>query len=169
MFLSLAFLGPSIPQYYENSGLETTPQEFTDAQALWEDRQFSHYRLVAEYSHQIDYCFEDVEVRNEMVVNVYEEKRCEGFGFMSVTDLFEMFERFVGSEATRPPAGNGCEYYYVDAVYDAQLGYPHSLQTRTILNISEREQYVSHDSTFSCLLNLPPQYTLNIESVTPLP
>lgn len=168
-FFSLALSWPSIPAYYENSSLETTPKEFVQARGLWDERQYSHYRLVAEYFHQVDYCREDVEVRNERVVNVFEAESCEAFGFLSVSELFDMFERFVGSGATRPPAGNGCEYYYVDAVYDAQLGYPHSLHTRTILNISERNRYVSQDKTFSCLLNLPAQFTLNIESVTPLP
>jgi hypothetical protein len=168
-FFSLAFFWPSIPAYYENSSLETTPQEFADARELWEERQIPHYRLVAEYSHQMSYCREDVEVRDEKVVNVFEEEGCEAFGFLSVSELFDMFERFVGSEATRPPISNGCEYYYVEAVYDKQLGYPHFLQTRGILNISERKQYISYDKAFSCLLNLPPQYRLNIESVAPFP
>jgi hypothetical protein len=168
LVLALTLTGPSYPHYYENTGLEITPQEFAAARALWAERSFSHYRLVATYHHNIDYCYEDVEIQGEKVVHIYEED-CEALGLKSVSDIYDLFEDYVGNEATRPPVGNGCSYYYVDAIFDDQLGYPHSMETHDIINVSERKQYVSRAVEFSCSTFLPVQYAVKIESLTPLP
>lgn len=164
----LMVTGPSFPSYSENTGLETTPQEFAEARLLWERRNFSRYRLVAGYYTIIDSCWVDVEFQDEQIVAVYETD-CEGLSPRSVNGFFDLMEGYVGHEAARPPVGNGCMFYYVDAVFDAQLGYPLYMQTQTILNISERNRYSSRERSFSCLLFDPIQYTVKIESVTPLP
>jgi hypothetical protein len=164
----LMLTGPYFPSYSENTGLETTPQEYSEARMLWEGRPFSRYRLVAGYYTVIDSCWADVEVQDEQIVAVYEAE-CEGLSPRTVSGFFDLMERYVGKEAERQPVGNGCSFYYVDAVFDAELGYPHYMRSETILNISERNQYSTTDRTFSCLLFGPVQYTVKIESVTPLP
>jgi hypothetical protein len=164
----LMLTGPFFPSYIENTGLETTPQEFAEARMLWEGRPFSRYRLVAGYYTIIDSCWIDVEVDDEQIVSVYEAE-CEGLSPRTVNGFFDLMDRFVGQEAERQPVGNGCSFYYVDAVFDAELGYPHYMRSETILNISERNQYSTRDRTFSCLLFGPIQYTVRIESLTPLP
>jgi hypothetical protein len=169
MFAVIVPIDPPVPRYVDNSGLETTPAEFEAAQELWESRPFSHYRLVARYWTQIDYCEEDVEILNEEVVSVYPTDNCRELGHRSVTELFEMFTGYVGDGPRRPEVGNGCEFWYVDAIYDEVLGYPTFMKNQTILNIDERNQYVTREHSFSCLLFGPVQLTLEIESVTPLP
>jgi hypothetical protein len=164
----LAVTGPSFPSYIENTGLEITPEEFAEARLLWEKRPFSHYRLIARYNTIIDSCWADVEVQDEQIVAVY-EANCEGLSPRTVDGFFDLMERYVGHEATRQPVGNGCSFYYVDAVFDAQFGYPHYMRSETILNISERNRYSTREHTFSCILFGPIQYTVKIESVTPLP
>jgi hypothetical protein len=168
LVLVLMISGPSYPQAYESTGLEITPEEFAAARTLWVERPFSHYRLVARYHHNIDYCYEDVEILEEKVVHVYEQD-CEAIGLKSVTDIFELFDRFVGNAEIRPPVGNGCSYYYVDAIFDDQFGYPIYMETHDIIEVSKRKTYVSHAAGFACLLFLPIQYTVEIESLTPLP
>jgi hypothetical protein len=148
--------------------LEITPKEFAAARALWAERPFTHYRLVARYHHNMDACYEDVEIMNEVVVDVYEED-CESFNLKSVSDIFDLFDRFVGHEKTRPPVGNGCSYYYVDAIFDEQLGYPIYMETHDIMGVSKRNKYVSNVTEFACVLFGPVQYTARIESLTPLP
>jgi hypothetical protein len=123
---------------------------------------------VAAYRNSTGSCHEDVEILDEKVVHVYAED-CEDLGFITVTDIFDLIESFVGDEETRPPVGNGCSYYYVDAIFDDQLGYPHFLETHDIISVSEREQYVSRAAGYSCLTFLPIQYTVKIISLTPLP
>jgi hypothetical protein len=80
-------------------GLVITPQEYAVARTLWAERSFSHYRLIATYHHNIDYCYQDVETQDENVFHMYEED-CEALGFKSATDIFDLLEGFVGNEGT---------------------------------------------------------------------
>lgn len=164
----LMLTGPYFPSYRENTGLETIPQEFADARMLWERRPFSHYRLVAGYYTLIDSCWADVEIQDEQIIAVYEAE-CEGLSPLTVSGFFDLMERYVGQEVERPTVGNGCSFYYVDAVFDEQFGYPQYMRSETIINISERNRYSTTERSFSCLLFGPIQYTVEIESVTPLP
>lgn len=162
-------IGPRAPRYFENRGLETTPEEFVKAQQLWDNRPFSHYRLVATYWNILDHCHEDVEVLNEEVVSIYPTDDCQELGHRSVSGLFDLFNGYVGEGQKRPEVGNGCEFWYVDAIYDEELGYPKFMQNQTILMTDERLQYVTREHSYSCLLFGPITYTLEIESITPLP
>ncbi len=102
-----------------------------------------------------------------MVVAVYQADGCEGS--FSVTDLFNEMERFVGHETTRPLSNDACSYWYVEAIFDTQLGYPITMETHAIRNLSKRKQYILLNHTFACLATSPILPTFTIESLTPLP
>ena len=172
-------------------GLATSPREaaheFAAAQARWDGRPFSHYRLVSQFSSNNPSvghgCRRDLEIQGEQIIQVF-QNTCPGWSEgMTVTDIFRLFRRYVPQTAKLLPtplpgsptptpypqnstlgkwvrASDGCSYYFVIADYDAQLGYPHQIETQL--------RYISASGTFSCLAIDPPRYVVTILLLTPI-
>jgi hypothetical protein len=157
---------------------EKSYQALASAQAQWERRPFSHYRLVSEVSTSfplpITGCQRDLEIQNEQVIYVFRNDCPDWSEAMTVTDIFRLFGGNVPSTvdlrpSPRPgiptptayiprPTPTGlkpCQNVIV-ANFDGQLGYPHSIETQIEL-----------DRCF--ILNGPPQYRVKILSLVPIP
>ncbi len=161
--------------------------EFAAAQARWEGCPFSHYRLVSQFSSNIPSvglgCQRELEIQGEQVIKVFQNTCPRWPEGMTVTDIFRLFRRYVPQIADLLPtplpgrptptpypsdstlgkwvrASDGCSYYFVVADYDAQLGYPHQIETQL--------WRFSADGTFSCLAIDPPRYVVAILSLTPI-
>jgi hypothetical protein len=166
--LLLAFIGPFIPSYHSHTGLEVTPQEWNTQLEKWSSNPIPHYRLQASYGYHFGYCYEDVEIQNETIVRIFHAD-CSGAQPFTLTELFAVFSPFVGEGEERPITATGCSYFYVDALFDPEWGYPTSLETVTILNVSKRESYLDWKRSFSCLTIGSPHYYAEVEQVTILP
>jgi hypothetical protein len=150
-------------------GGEVTPQQYAEMRAFWARERPAHYRLVARYSHQVDGCSQDVEIRDEKVINVFQGE-CSELGHLSVSEIFDLFQDFVGYGPTRPVASNLCMYYYVTGIFDDRTGFPRHLENH-LASGPTRRVYFSLDNLFgvqSCLAIGPPQFIATIESVTAL-
>ncbi len=170
-FVTLALVGPTMPTLtYKNRGIETSPQQFATSWELWRNRSFSRYRMTATYAGTYPGigggCRQEVEIYQERVVAVI-ENTCSETWSMTVTDIFELIQHFVGTGPTRPEASDGCNYYIVDAVYHAELGYPLNIENR-LIGTERRFFKVLSRSNYSCLAILPPLYRIEIESLVPL-
>ena len=163
--------------------LEAARREITAAQARWDARPFSHYRLVYQVSSgnvDIDNdCQRDLEISNEEVVQVYRDDCPEWSGGTSVTAIFWLFDRYRPSTAVMPtlrpgdptktpivvpfPVSTGigpvaCADVIV-ASYDPKYGYPHSIKTELVIGPGGGCSY--------SVVEAP--YTVEIISLTPLP
>lgn len=151
-------------------GIETSPEEFTDSWALWKDRSFSRYRMIASYT-GIDpgiglECRQEIEIYQDRVVEVIQND-CNETWLMTVDSIFALFQSFVGSGSSRVEASNRCSYYIVDAKYNHELGYPIFIENR-LIGTKERYRYIYLETEFACLAVGPPLYTIEIESLIPL-
>jgi Family of unknown function (DUF6174) len=108
--------------------LLTSPaRELAAAQRRWAARPFSGYRLVVD-THAFGSCHYDVEVRGEQVVTIFRRSCLQPAP--TVTDLFRAIEAGLGAQGCGP---NGCACdgpIGVEAIYDAQLGYPTQIAMR---------------------------------------
>jgi len=131
-----------------------------------------HYRMVVKYwSIDPDIspdCRQDLEIKNETVLMEF-ENTCGGLKNQSISNVFHMFKRFVGSGPTRPEASDGCRYYIVDAAFDKKLGYPQFLETKLIYELPERKHYFAWNVEINCLMIGPPVYGFEVISFTELP
>lgn len=164
------FLYFSWPHLAEE-GAEVTPARYSAMRERWAAVGPDHYRLVASYQWEIvGGCSEDVEVQNEGVIAVYRSD-CRRPGILTVSEIFDMFQDFVGFGRTRPAVGGErCMNSYVTAAFDRATGYPHYMESH-LISVPARGLYFSLErqfSSFSCLATLPPKLTATIESLTPL-
>ena len=175
---SIGLIGVSIPllcvlagyvalswPHLSYEGSEVSPARYASMRARWTLNGPNHYRMVAYYNYLVGGCSEDVEIQNERVVKVYETD-CNSAELFTVSDVFAMFDDFVGYGPRRPEASDSCHYYYVNAEFDPHTGYPRYLKNH-LADVPTRGLYVA-PPTFSCLAILPPHYTAVIESLTPL-
>jgi hypothetical protein len=99
--------------------------ELDEARTRWSMRPFSHYRLLLRDKR----CLQDIEVRNERVVQV-EPNNCEPPP-RTVSDLFTLIQRDGEIATTCIALGCACDdVITVRAVYDPSLGYPSSIEVR---------------------------------------
>jgi hypothetical protein len=147
---------------------------FHEAQARWRERPVPHYRLVIERPSLS--CQQDVEVRHEQIVRVFEHT-CP-IEMLTMTDLFERIARLDGMEnfAFMPQGVCGCESElnaYV--VYDTELGYPTEVGITDLrtLDVFERAcwQHLLVQGSFpECNTSfLPGDPRITHISLTPLP
>jgi hypothetical protein len=103
-------------------------QERAEAQARWDARGFTGYRMVLEEAS----CTADYEVRAERVTWGYESP-CGRGQARAISNLFSLISR--GDEA-RSCSGPGCScerITTIEARYDAELGYPRQITIHTRL------------------------------------
>jgi hypothetical protein len=108
--------------------LPSDTHDLANARGRWAARTFSRYRLVVD-SYELLPCFYEVEIHDEHVATVF-QSTCPGQP-PTVSSLFAMIARTLDRHQCGP---NGCECdgpIGVDAVHDAQLGYPHQLIIRS--------------------------------------
>jgi hypothetical protein len=143
---------------------QESAQEFAAAQARWERRPFSHYRLVSEISSNNPSvgigCQRDLEIQDEQVINVFRNDCPDWLGGMTVTDIFRLFRGYVPYTAVLPtPTGPKPCPVVIVANFDSHFGYPYSIETQTSLRESG-----------SCFfIGGPPEYKVKIISLTPIP
>ena len=170
--VALALLGPSLSAWHfdGNYGIETSPEEFANAWNRWNERSFSRYRMIASYAGTNPSinpgCRQEVEVYQDHVVAVLEND-CSETWSMTVDGIFELFQPEVGTETSRAEVSDGCHYYIVDARYHDEFGYPVFIESR-LVGSEERYQFAYRSALDSCLMNLPPRYKVEIESLIPL-
>src|SRR6266545_1031608 len=105
-------------------------QELAEARQRWGARPFSRYRLVMQAP---SWCRLDIEIASERVVQVFENS-CPG-GPRTVSDLFDQIRQLDSQPDTIYCAPAGCEcteVRFVQADYDAQLGFPRSIRLRRL-------------------------------------
>jgi hypothetical protein len=103
-------------------------RQLAEAQNRWFARPLPHYRLIMRAP---SWCRLDVEVRDERVVQVFENS-CPTSP-RTVTGLFDLIAQLDSSPETIFCAPRGCEcteVRYVQATYDAQLGIPRTIRLR---------------------------------------
>jgi hypothetical protein len=133
-------------------------------------------------------CQQDLEVLSEKVITTFQDT-CPPGPRLTVTDMFYIFFLYVPSQpmffgllatplpgrpvptphVSRTPADqwiiapDKCHQYYVTADFDAQLGYPHHIETQL-------ESRADSNACFVENINGMPQYQgVTIVSLTPLP
>jgi hypothetical protein len=152
-----------------NKGSEVSPSRYSSMRDRWASDGPDHYRMVARYYYQVGGCSEDVEVRNERVIKVYETD-CSQAELFTVSDLFDIFDDYIGHGSKRPEASDGCSYYYVNGVFDIKTGYPRFLENH-LVGVPSRGFYAAFPllpREYACLAIGPPHYTSVIEFLTPL-
>ncbi len=120
-------------------------QHLLAARERWERNPLSHYTMRVEYESTHLTCTQEVEVRDEQVVEI-SRNTCssplppgapdlEGW---TVTRLFERIEKYIGQyEGTCGPRGCACNGpVRVQTRYDEARGYPRSIEIRS--NSEER-------------------------------
>jgi hypothetical protein len=96
---------------------------FHEAQARWRERPVPHYRLVIERPSLA--CQQDVEVRHEQIVRVFEHT-CP-IEMLTMTDLFERIAQLDGMSNFSFISQGVCacqSELHAHVVYDSELGYP---------------------------------------------
>jgi hypothetical protein len=99
-----------------------------DARNRWFAQPVAHYRLVMRAP---SWCRLDVEIQDERVVHVFENS-CPTSP-RTVTGLFDMIAQLDRTADTVFCAPRGCEcteVRYIQATYDAQLGFPLTIRLR---------------------------------------
>lgn len=99
------------------------------ARARWQARPFSGYRLVVQEETGASSCRQTVEVRDEKIERVL-ENRCVRLPSWTVTNLFTWAEQSSDARSRCYPSAITCvcyKTYSLRASYDPQLGYPRSI------------------------------------------
>ena len=147
------------------------PEALVEARERWDARPFKRYRMGMLYSsHQIN-CRQDVEIRGEMVITIFQNTCPQGA--LTVSAIFKQIDTHLDTHAGQcGPNGCGCDGPIgVDADYDAQFGYPRSMELR--LRPEERWQYIAYwryvlPGGFCQPSNFRSQ-TIRVVSLTPIP
>ena len=117
--------------------VSTRAQRLADAENRWLARAVTHYRLVMQAP---SWCRLDVEIRNEQVVQVFENS-CPAAP-RTVSNLFEQIRQLDSTANLAFCAPKGCEcteVRFAEAVYDQELGFPRSIQLRRQRQTNWRE------------------------------
>ena len=97
-----------------------------------------------------------LKVRDESLINVYQSD-CGLAGVFTVSDVFDLFDDFVGTEPIPPVASNPCMYYHVTV-------YPHHLKNHFV-SVPTRGLYFSFEQLIAAHAYLtigPPELTAMI-------
>ncbi|MBK9709945.1 MAG: hypothetical protein IPO81_01225 [Kouleothrix sp.] len=146
---------------------EARAQQLAQAEHRWQTRPFSRYRLVMQAP---SWCRMDVEIQDERLAHVFENS-CPG-SIRTVTDLFQLIQQLDSSADTIYCAPAGCECTEIRAVrvdYDAQLGFPRSIQVRRLraTNWPELWSFVQARGLPNCLTPLDIN-VVNVLSLRPI-
>jgi hypothetical protein len=111
-----------------NTPIQQTLREFEAAKARWEAEPLAHYRIKVRSGGGTRVCEQDIEVRDEVVIQTYGDT-CRNGQKYTISTLFATLDRLI-PRTTRWANRYQCDVWMSRSTFDPQWSFPRLIDVR---------------------------------------